>query len=83
MRPDIWRWVRPSWARLYTLALAAPALWFMWLLLGRDSIKAVTSAALVGWLVFIFRAWFWYEKPRVTGSLANGIPSTPKPETAE
>jgi hypothetical protein len=35
----------------------------MWLLLDREPAKAVGMLMLTGWLVFIFRIWFWYEKP--------------------
>ncbi|QQQ17418.1 hypothetical protein JIP62_08605 [Brevundimonas vitis] len=64
METDIWRWVRPSWGRLYVLALAAPAFWVVWRLLDRDPAKVVVMLIVGGWLVFIFRTWFWFEKPR-------------------
>ena len=64
METNIWLWVRPSWARAYVLALAAPAFWFMWLLLEREPARAFCMLMLIGWLVFIFRIWFWYEKPK-------------------
>jgi hypothetical protein len=63
METKFWRWVRPSWARLYVLALAAPAFWMMWLLLDREPYKVVGFLMMTAWLVFIFRIWFWYEKP--------------------
>jgi uncharacterized protein (DUF58 family) len=62
---DVWRWVRPSWARLYCVVLAAPAVWAIWwLVLEADHRKVVIAAACGLWLFFILRTWFWYEKPK-------------------
>ena len=63
METDLRRWPRPSWTRAYVLALAAPAFRIMWLRQIGSPAKVVGMLMLTGWLVFIFRIWFWYEKP--------------------
>jgi uncharacterized protein (DUF58 family) len=50
---DLWRWVRPSWARLYCLILAAPAIWAIWfLVLEANGNKVVILLAAGLWLFF-------------------------------
>lgn len=62
---EVWRWVRPSWARAYSLALATPALWALWILvLDGNPTKAVITGGCALWLFFVLRIWFWYEKPK-------------------
>jgi hypothetical protein len=62
---EVWRWIRPSWARFYSLAFAAPAVWAIWVLvLEANQDKLIVMLACAAWLFFVLRIWFWYEKPK-------------------
>lgn len=50
--------------RIYCLVLAAPAVWVMWLLVDRTPSKAIALVMALLWLVFVFRTWTWYSRPR-------------------
>jgi hypothetical protein len=45
--------------RLWCLAMVAPALWLVWLIVEGSAAKALLLAVSGGWLIAVFRVWRW------------------------
>lgn len=45
--------------RLWCLAMAAPALWLIWMIVEGSAAKTLLLAVSGAWLIAVFQVWRW------------------------
>ncbi len=48
--------------RVLCLALAAPAVWIIWMVVDRNPAKATILVLALLWVAVLARTWSWYSK---------------------